>query len=322
MSSTALPSLPGHVVDQAIEWSIRLTYNQADAATHAAFDAWLNGDDSHRLAWQRIQLLRGRFAGASTGLIQQAMEKLPEARLQRRKMLKLLALFAAVGGSTWAARETTPWQRVLADFSTRVGERGQWTLADGSLLDLNTDSAVRLDFDAQHRSIELLRGELHLVSGADTASATPRPLRVSTAFGAFESLDARFSLRLDGQACRLGVTVGAVRLQPLAGSASLAQAGETWRLTATGGQREPGNAVDAAAWRDGLLVARDMPLAQLLEELRRYRNGHLGCDPEIAQRRINGNFNLADTDATLAFLAQAHGLRLHSLTRYWIRLSA
>ncbi|MNN91010.1 fec operon regulator FecR [compost metagenome] len=86
--------------------------------------------------------------------------------------------------------------------------------------------------------------------------------------------------------------------------------------------RLPGNAEDAAAWRDGLLTARAMPLAELLDELGRYRNGYLGCDPQVAQRTISGNFNLTDTDATLAFIAQAHGLRVQAMTRYWVRLSA
>lgn len=322
MSASALPSLPAEVVDQAIEWSIRLTYNQPDSSTRQAFDAWLASAETHRLAWARIQSLSGRFAGVSPKLAMQALEKLPEARLQRRQMLKLLSLFAAVGATACTTQQTLPWQRLVADYSTRVGEHGRWTLADGSLLELNTDSAVQLHFDASGRTLELLRGELYLVSGKDADSPSRRPLRVNTVFGALEALGTQFSVRLDEQCCRLGVTEGAVRLQPQAGEAAVAEAGERWQLQADAAQRLTGNAADAAAWRDGLLAVRDVPLADVLRELGRYRNGYLGCAPQIAGRLISGNFNLTDIDATLVFLAHSQGLQLHSLTRYWLRMSA
>lgn len=321
MSASALPDLPGEVVDQAIDWSIRLTYNQADEETRNLFGAWLASRDEHRLAWERIQSLRGGFAGVPRDLAMQALEKLPEARLRRRQMIKLLSLFAGVGATTFAVHEVAPWQRLMADYSTPVGERGRWTLADGSLLDLNTDSAVRLHFDASRREVELLRGELHLISGADAQSSSQRPLSVSTPYGLFEALGTRFSVRLQEQGCRLCVTEGAVRLQPRLGASAVAQAGETWLLDASAASQQLVSASDAAAWRDGLLIARDMPLGEVLKELARYRHGHLGCDPQIASRRISGNFNLADTDATLDFLGQAHGLRVRYLTSYWVRVS-
>ncbi|MDF3160678.1 FecR family protein [Pseudomonas proteolytica] len=322
MSGVAPPALPKEIVDQAIEWFIRLTYNQPEEDTRLAFNDWLARGEEHLQAWERIQSLGGRFAGMPVGMAMQAIERLPEARLQRRQMLKFLTLFAAAGGTSWTVYETTPWQRLVADFSTRVGERRRWHLEDGSLLDLNTDSAVRLRFDAASRELELLRGELHVISGSDSKTPSRRPLTVSTALGTFEALGTRFSVRLNNQTCSLSVMEGHVGIRPQVGNPTIAQAGQIWRLTISGVEQEPGNAADVAAWRDGLLVARDMPLAQVLRELGRYRNGHLGCAPEIAGRRINGNFNLADTDATLLFLAQAQGLRLHALTRYWVRLSA
>lgn len=322
MKGRGLQALPEHTLDEAIQWSIRMIYSQPDLATQNAFDAWLAGDESHRLAWARLQSLNSRFKGVPTGLARRALEKLPEGQLQRRQMLNLLALFAISGTVAWKGQSFAPWQRLVADHSTAVGEHRRWTLPDGSLLELNTDSAVRLSFDDNARVIELLRGELYLASGTDTFSPRHRPLQVLTVFGSFEALGTRFSVRQCDQSCRLAVTEGAVRLQPLMGEDAVAQAGETWALTGDSAYRLPGAAQDAAAWRDGLLVARDMPLAELLGELGRYRTGYLGCEPHIAKRKISGNFNLEDTDTTLAFIAQAHGLRLHSVTRFWVRMSA
>lgn len=320
MGDTTLPALPSAVIDQAIDWAVRLTYNQADADTHAAFAEWLALRDEHRLAWQRIQTLGGRFAGLPPELAHQTLARLPEARLQRRQVFRLLGLFAAVGAGAWGTRELTPWQRLVADYSTRTGEHRHWRLDDGSHLDLNTDSAVALRFDAGQRLVVLLRGELHLHSGADSASPQPRPLRVSTRDGLLEALGTRFSVRLDEHASLLGVSEGAVRLHPLDSTRTpTAQSGESWRLARTQAHRLD-TPPDSASWRDGLLLAREQPLAELLSELGRYRHGHLGCDPAIASLPISGNFQLDDIDATLHFIAQAHGLHLHRMTRYWVRL--
>ncbi|MHC6224035.1 FecR domain-containing protein [Pseudomonas sp. X10] len=322
MKSAGLQSLPEQALEQAIQWSIRITYNEPDAATRNAFEAWLASDESHRLAWARLQSLSSRFSNMPAGLVRQAMGKLPEARLQRRQVLSMLALWGGAATLAWTGRDNVSWQRLVADYSTRVGEHRSWALSDGSLLELNTDSAVRLRFNADARVVELLRGELYLATGADGSSPRHRPLQVSTAFGAFEALGTRFSVRRLQQSCLLGVSEGTVRLQPLTGAGAVAQAGETWAMTGSSVQRMPGNAEDAAAWREGVLIARDMPLVDVLAELGRYRSGYLGCEPRIAQRSVSGNFNLKDTDATLAFIAQTHGLRLRSMTQYWVRLGA
>ncbi|WP_028696071.1 FecR domain-containing protein [Pseudomonas cremoricolorata] len=320
MTTSGLHSLPDETLEQAIQWSIRMTYNRPDPETCKAFAIWLSIDESHRLAWTRLQGLSGRFEGVPAAMGRQALEKLPETRLRRRQMLNLLALCGVSATAVWTARDAAPWQRLLADYSTRVGERRRWTLSDGSVLELNTDTAVRLHFSADARVIELLRGELYLTSSADGASARHRPLRVINPFGSFEALGTRFGVRQYPHSCKLEVNEGAVQLISLGGKGSIAQAGETWAILHNGVQRLAARAQEPA-WRDGMLIARSMPLGTLVGELGRYRNGYLGCDPRIAQRIISGNFNLDDIDATLAFIAQTHDLRLQTLTRYWMRFS-
>lgn len=320
MNTSELHSLPDETLEQAIQWSIRMVYNRPDPATCKAFEIWLSSDESHQLAWTRLQSLSSRFDGMPAAMGRRALEKLPETRLRRRQMLNLLALCGVSATTAWTARDAAPWQRLVADYSTRVGEHRRWTLSDGSVLELNTDTAVRLHFNADARVVELLRGELYLTSGADGASARHRPLRVINAFGSFEALGTRFGVRQYTHSCNLGVNEGAVQLLPLSGKGAIAQAGETWAMVDNGVQRLPARAQEPA-WCDGLLIARSMPLGTLVGELGRYRNGYLGCDPRIAQRRISGNFNLDDTDATLAFIAQTHDLRLQTLTRYWMRFS-
>ncbi len=320
MSTHALTDLPGDVIDEAINWSIKLAYNTPSTEAQAAFEQWLQASNENALAWERIQSLSGQFSGLPKAAVLQTLNKLPEARLQRRQALKLLALFAGVSATTWTTRELTPWQRLMADYSTVVGEHRQWALSDGSQLDLNTDSAVQLRFDDRQRLVMLLRGQIALISGSDAASATKRPLRVQTPVCVLQASGTQFDVRLHGAATLLSVSEGAVSINQAQRQTVVVQAGERWRVERSGAMPLPSPHNDPTAWRDGMLIARDMPLASVLDELSRYHLGYLGCDPQLAQLPISGNFSTTTPQATLTFLAQSHHLRVQQLTRYWVRL--
>ncbi len=245
--------------------------------------------------------------------------------LQRRQALKLLSLLVAGGAVAWVGRDSLPWQRLSADYSTATGERRSIELVDGTRLQLNTDSAVDVRYDAGQRLILLARGEIFLASGADTQSPTHRPLRVRTAQGLFEALGTRFNVRLQDAATCLSVSEGSVRIdafgaRPL--QAPVAEAGQSYRIAADGVRRLERPQMDAVAWADGLIVTRDMRLADFLAEVARYRNGYLGCAAEVADLRLSGVYRLDDTDKLLQVLARTLPVRLQRHTRWWVRVVA
>ncbi|MBW6154852.1 FecR domain-containing protein, partial [Pseudomonas aeruginosa] len=93
-----------------------------------------------------------------------------------------------VGSEMCIRDRAEPLRDWLADQRTGVGEQRRLTLPDGSLLTLNTDSAVDLAFDASQRLVRLLRGEIFVDSRAD-----PRPFRVATAEARLHAGAARFN---------------------------------------------------------------------------------------------------------------------------------
>ncbi|WP_146770854.1 anti-sigma factor FoxR, partial [Pseudomonas aeruginosa] len=231
----------------------------------------------------------------------------------------------AGGAVAWVGRDSLPWQRLSADYSTATGERRSIELVDGTRLQLNTDSAVDVRYDAGQRLILLARGEIFLASGADTQSPTHRPLRVRTAQGLFEALGTRFNVRLQDAATCLSVSEGSVRIdafgaRPL--QAPVAEAGQSYRIAADGVRRLERPQMDAVAWADGLIVTRDMRLADFLAEVARYRNGYLGCAAEVADLRLSGVYRLDDTDKLLQVLARTLPVRLQRHTRWWVRVVA
>lgn len=321
MSEAAV--IPAAVVEEAIAWSVKLNFGSPDPDTCAAFERWRRAAPLHERAWVRIQTLNADFTAVPQRLALDTLAAVGTTqgarRQQRRAMLKGMLLLGGLTGTGWAVREHAPWQRMLADVSTGVGGRDRLTLADGTLLALNTDSAVGVRMEGDERVLVLYRGEISIQTGADAASPVKRPFLVRTPFGAVQALGTRFVVRLDDDCARVSVQQHAVALRPADGAAPvIAEAGQAARMDRLGARlvRKPAMAADA--WLEDAIEGQHMRLADLLAELARYRHGRISCAPDVADLRVSGTYHVNDTDRALAFLAQTLPIRLRYWTRYWV----
>jgi ferric-dicitrate binding protein FerR (iron transport regulator) len=244
--------------------------------------------------------------------------------LGRRQTLKLLSGALLMGSAAWLGKDTIGWQQWNADFATATGERRGFQLPDGTRLELNTASAVDLDYTPQHRLIKLTRGEIIVTcGGADEGASFDRPLRVQSRHGVYEGVDARFILRQDAECTRLSVTGGMVVIHsPLAADSmpTQVQAGQSYLIDHNGVTLAPPLDMDVGAWVDGLVVTRNMRLADFLNEVGRYRHGYLTCSADIADLRLSGVFRLENTDRLLTILPQTLPVQLRYRTRWWVTL--
>lgn len=312
------PKFPPAVLDAAISWSLKITFNTPDAQARQAFEHWLAADELHRSAWQRIQSLHGQFAALPAQAARATLNKLPDTRLQRRQLLKFAMLATAVGATGWTAERQPPWQRLIADYSTRTGEHRRWTLPDGSVLDLNTDSAASLALADEYR-LTLLRGELALA----TAPGNPQRWRLETSDCEVAATDARFEARLMAHGTCVTVAQGQVMVSArAAGGPFPVAAGEQWLVGKAGARPLPAPGAEHGAWRDGMLIARSLPLSQVLAELGRYRVGYLGWEATLANAPVSGNFSTVNPEQSVALIARAYGWRVRQVSRYWLRVSA
>ncbi|MFC6313492.1 FecR domain-containing protein, partial [Paraburkholderia dipogonis] len=241
---------------------------------------------------------------------------------RRRAGVKALATLLFAGGASWIASEHAPWRAWNADAHTALGERRSLTLADGTRVTLNTDSAIDIRFTNAERRVRLVSGEIMIATGH--ADGERRPFIVETAQGSLRPLGTRFAVRQQSTLCRLDVFEGAVRINPAEAPAlaPVVRAGQRARFTRTDvGALEPISENDAA-WTDGLLVASGMRLGDFVDELGRYRAGHLSCDPDVANLRLSGTYPLADTDRVLDTVARILPVEVVFMTRYWVTVRA
>ncbi|GGC02543.1 iron uptake regulator [Oxalicibacterium flavum] len=318
------PSVAESVSLQAVQWLVALQAPDATADTHAACRRWRAESEAHEQAWQHIESFRAQLAAFDPLLVHGTLTRSASAARQRRQSLKLLAVLAVAGGGVWMAGRSTPAQAWLADYRTAPGERRTLTLADGTQLVMGSATAVDLRFDAQQRLVTLLEGDILITTAADPQAAShgARPFLVDTPDGRLRALGTRFEVRHWNADTSVGVYEGAVEVSPrnAAAGVRVLQAGERTHFTHSHIAESEVLPDVASPLATGMFVAREMPLADFLAELERYRRGHLSCDPAIAELKVSGIYPLDDTERVLDMLLRTLPIEMQSWTRYWVRL--
>ena len=324
MSTLAEPAGLGAIAEevqqQAAEWLTVLMSDEASEAEHAAWQRWRGADPEHERAWQHIDAVSRRFNGLHRSAAAQALAGTQQQAVNGKRRQLLAWLGVAAGGGMLAA-QTGTWDGVRAlraDYRTATGERREVVLDDGSVLSLNTGSAVNVRFDDKRRLIELLAGEILVSSGHGAGSAAP--LVVATREGLVRALGTRFVVRQQDGVSTVEVFESAVEIRPRdsADAPLLLAAGRGVAFSRHA--PDAPHAIDAYAdaWSRGQLIVDDVTLGDFLADLARYRPGVIDCAPAVAQLRLSGVFPLADTQRILNMLPNSLPVQVRSRTRYWV----
>jgi len=304
-------------VKQAIQWLLRLRESGHEPTLQQQCAQWRSAHHEHEQAWQRVMHLHHDLdlrCVPGAGLALQTLET-SQQRLHRRQALKLLGGVVMAGSATWLAKDLDAISAWASDYATGTGERRVLTLPDGSLLQLNTRSAVDLAFNAQQRMVRLKQGELMMTCNAR------HPVLVQTRNALLEGFEGRFVAYQDNDCTRVSVTHGKVAVhRPGNGQLLWIESGQNWRLDAQGAHRLAHLGMDPMAWTEGLIVTQDMRLSDFLTQVSRYRHGYLGCSDEVADLRLSGVFRLEDPEQLIQLLPQTLPVRLRQRTRWWVRV--
>lgn len=326
--------LSAEILDQAAAWFVEFQEGAVDHPEREEFLRWLRASPEHVRGYLEIaatwedaeQVDRAQSARADV-LIARALAQgnvvpldnaagpdrdAPQANAasgaeigarRRFAVAAVLAALSLVGGWSWYAFLRP------ATYATDIGEQRSIRLADGSTVDINSRSRIRVRYDETHRLIELIEGQALFRVAKDAA----RPFTVESGGTIVRAVGTRFDVYrrtegttvtvLEGRVSVVGQESAAAR-SPTDVGPLLVAAGEQVIVTATTLTRpQPANVAATTAWTRGELVFEATPLAEVAAEFNRYNSRRLViADERIAGTRISGVFSSTDPSAFLLFL--------------------
>lgn len=311
-------------MDIALDWLLRLQQSPDDAALKADMAAWEQADPQNAKALrtaQRVWRLTGQLPASTAAQWPALAEPEPEASPlpaparpsagtappRRRTLRRILSL--AVAACLLVALAPRLWLMVQADYRSSDGQRSNVTLADGSRVTLDADSAIAVDITPTQRDVRLLAGQAFF----EVARNPAKPFHVLVGELRVTVTGTAFNVDLTNARVNVAVSHGSVNVEQHPSGRMLSQAmlaGQTLAYDRRQGSTQPGKqpVSQVAAWRGGQLIANNARLADVVHSLRRYLPGVVMLrDEQLAESRVTGVYNIDKPDAALAALAQAYG---------------
>ncbi len=189
------------------------------------------------------------------------------------------------------------WQQ----YSTAVGEQRDVSLSDGSVVQLNVRSRLRVRFSETSRELQLMEGEALFKVAPDRA----RPFEVQAGETIIRAVGTAFNVHRTEAQMTVAVLEGKVQIESVtpepAAPANYLASGETARVERRGAMVRKVRApvAEAVAWRQRRLVFREETLAVIADEFNRYNKyPQITVVGEAARaRRLGGTFDANDTDS-------------------------
>lgn len=310
------------VCDAALGWVARLRADTASEQDRQAFALWLAEDPCHREAMDRMLDLWEEL-GVVAVLPDADEPATPEAANNARWYAGAAAIAASVALAVALWPRLDPVAEPLR-YQTALGEQRSIALPDDSTVVLNTDSSISVTYTDEQRHIALQRGEAWF----QVTPNAQRPFHVDAGEARVTAIGTAFNVYLDGLDTDVIVTEGVVRVSELGETGNRLPATEVLRVNerlragADGWQVALADDLSGAlAWQRGELVAREMPLPELLRQLERYHATEiLIVDPDLAVLTVSGVFDLKRPEAILSALELSLDLQVDRVGETTVRL--
>jgi transmembrane sensor len=319
---------------RAAQWILERDRADFSAERRGALEEWLSADARHREAYLRFDEAWRISAGlrawrpadgqisphilptrsgqpvtrrSSTGQVFSSRSPYSRALLS----LAASVLVMLLGVVTWEF-----WPPGTS-YSTSIGGYERVVLDDGSILQLNTNTRLRVVLTERERRIRLDRGEAYF----DVAHDRDRPFVVQAGNRQIVAVGTQFSVRREHDDLRVSVTEGTVRLADTAGTEgspnsgvadlhfplaatqpsdpNFLPAGTIARVPNTGPVRVEHRPLpeleSQLTWRTGTLHFHNQPLSDVVAEINRYsRRQFVIADPALASLPFGGNIRATD----------------------------
>jgi transmembrane sensor len=324
------------VSQQAGDWFVAIQDGTLDASERAAFVAWLKASPLHVQEYLGIALVARDLPAAASDwgistatLLEEALADKDEniVLLDRPALTRELPVKRSLAARTWAYAAPFAAAAVVVLallFSVRDGEflgvpktyrtaHGEQTvsrLPDGTLLHLNTDSAVTVRYSSSERLVTIDRGQALF----DVMHDAKRRFQVAAGVGQIVAVGTQFEVYRKPETVVVTVVEGTVgvftgnpepKARSLPEQAQHVSAGYQVRIDTGSGWSQPVrvDAEAAVAWLHQEIVFQARPLGEVADEFNRYNKIPIEIDdPALRSLPVSGLFNAYDTESFATFL--------------------
>jgi transmembrane sensor len=312
----------------AAQWMVR----QQEGLTPAEqkqLEVWLESDPRHVEVFSEIQ----ETSQLLDQLRDPALAEQPTSShdhllsfVWRQTWLKpVLAAAAAIviGWFVWP-RSAPSGGPFVTTAATEIGVVQELRLPDGSVVRLNTDSAVSVIFSYAERRVRLSKGEAYF----SVAKNPERPFWVEAGAVAVRAVGTAFNVRRQDHAVDVLVTEGKVKIEETSSHPEDSNpAVQPDRFLVAGQRLSIAVATDAPessvpnvipheeiartlAWQQRRLEFDRMPLSEVVAEFNRHNRHQLViADPGLAAQSFGGGFSSQGFDAFVEILEQSFGVK-------------
>jgi transmembrane sensor len=309
------------LLDEAIDLLIRY---QNDPANQVAIDmirAWRSRGPAHEEIWARVSKAHGASGKILTAKRQ--IERRESFDATRRKFLIAGSAGLGIGAAAYAFGPDI-LLRSRADYMTAKGEVRRMELPDGSVMTLGPASAIALNFQSQHRTVDLLAG----MSFFEVAKDAKRPFSVLSSSVSATALGTAFDVSNDADILTVSVDHGLVKVRTsdatLGSGVDLAE--NQWiSVDPSSGDVDRGlkESGQIASWRNNLIIADREPVSALVARIGRWIPGRIVIgDFHIGKQRVSGVFDLNNPLVALQAAIHPTGARVRQISSFLTVISA
>lgn len=324
--------LNAQVYEEASEWLVEFRAGDADATTRRRFDAWLRKSPENLGAYLELatiwneggaldpqnrydtQTLIAQAAEDHANVVAFAGAARSTARMSRmRRPLLIAASFlvaaAGLGFAVWVNHDPT--------YTTQTGEQRSIALRDGTTIDLNSRSKMRVRLTEHERIVDLLEGQALFKVAKDPL----RPFTVNSGKTRVRVVGTSFDVYRKRSGTVVTVVEGRVSVEaapPATGKAHavprdiVLDAGQQAKVTPMAVEKsERANVATATAWTQRQLVFDSATLSDVAEEFNRYNERQIVIgDAALYGFHISGIFSSTDPSSLVRFLRDRRGVRV------------
>jgi transmembrane sensor len=316
---------------EASEWFVEFRTGEPSERARKAFLTWLKESPAHMAAYLEMAAVWDESGAPGAGgkwsleaLLRDAQAdeqnvialELPAGREVRRQRTarRGSTRIAAIAASVFIMLAATlgGWLYWVRDvYATAIGEQRSIMLSDGSTVELNARSRVRIRFMDRERRVDLLDGQALFT----VAKSRDRPFVVASRGARVRAVGTQFDVYRKSSGTTVTVLEGTVAITPDSPLArnepSLVRAGEQVIIGSSHAapQAHIANIGAATAWTQRRLIFDNTPLQEVAAEFNRYNRRQLLIrDSGLKEFGIDGVFSSTDPSSLVNFLRTRPGV--------------